>query len=174
MLIGVAALLSTASAINATLYGGGRTGYLVAKLGELPEAFEAKIKHGYEGMVFLALFGIVFALAFDLHNISVAGSLGFLIIFMLVNLANYRLRDQTGANRLIAGLGTLMCFAATVVLVGYNALYHPHALASSLVLVGATALFTFVYVRFNKKMAAFIDRRLAREERGKTAAAHKG
>jgi len=167
VLIGIAALLSTASAINATLYGGGRTGYLIAKLGELPEAFEQKVEHGYEGMIFLGLFGIIFALAFDLHNISVAGSLGFLLIFMLVNLANFRLYKETGASRLISGFGTLMCLSATVVLLGYNALHHPRSLASSLVLIGVTALFTFIYVRFNRRLSLFMDKRLEREEGAK-------
>lgn len=164
VIIGIAALLSTASAINATLYGGGRTGYLVAKLGELPEAFETKVRHGYEGMIFLGLMGIVFALAFDLDNISVAGSLGFLIVFMLVNLANFRLHAQTGGNRLISGLGALLCFVSALTLLAYNALHHPGALASSGVLIAATALFTFIYTRFNKKLSHFMDKRLEREE----------
>ncbi len=164
VLIGIAALLSTASAINATLYGGGRTGYLIAKLGELPELFETRIRHGYEGMIFLGLFGILFTIAFDLHNISVAGSLGFLVVFMLVNLANFKLYKETGANRFIAGAGTLLCLSAALVLVGYNALNDPETLISSGVLIVATALFTFVYVRFNKRLSSFMDKRLEREE----------
>lgn len=166
-LIGIAALLSTASAINATLYGGGRTGYLIAKLGELPELFEQKVRHGYEGMIFLGLFGALFALAFDLHTISVAGSLGFLLIFTLVNLANFRLHAQTGANRWLSGFGTLLCLGASGVLVGYNALHDPTVLAGSAVLIAATATLTFIYVRFNRKLAPFMDRRLAREEGAK-------
>ena len=47
IIIGIAALLSTASAINATLYGGGRTSYLIARYGELPGRFENKFKNGY-------------------------------------------------------------------------------------------------------------------------------
>jgi len=170
LLVGVAALLSTASAINATLYGSGRTGYLIAKLGELPEAFEERVEHGYEGMIFLGLLGIVFALAFDLHNISVAGSLAFLAVFMLVNLANFRLHAETGGNRLIAGFGTLLCLGAAAVLVGYNALYHPASLVSSAVLTAVTVLFTLVYLRLNKRLSPFMDKRLEREEHAKANA----
>ena len=145
VLIGIAALLSTASAINATLYGGGRTGYLIARLGELPGLFGRTVGRGYGGMLLLGMLGIVFAVVFDLHNISVAGSLAFLIVFMLVNLANFRLYRQTGGNRFISGFGTLLCFGATVVLVGYNALHHPGALVSSGVLMAVTALFAAGY-----------------------------
>jgi len=115
-------------------------------------------------MIFLGLLGTLFTLVFDLHNISVAGSLGFLIVFMLVNLANYRLYKETGANRWIAGTGTLLCAVAVVVLVGYNVLHNPSALVSSLLLVLATALFTFVYVRFNKRLSLYMDKRLERDE----------
>jgi len=38
----VAALFSTSSAINATLYGGANVSYMIAKEGELPEFFEGK------------------------------------------------------------------------------------------------------------------------------------
>lgn len=90
IVIGIAALLSTTSAINATLYGGGRTSYLIAKYGELPSHFEKKFKNGYEGMIIIALLGIIFATSFSLDNISVAGSIGFLVVFSLVNFANFR------------------------------------------------------------------------------------
>jgi uncharacterized protein len=164
VLIAVAALLSTASAINATLYGGGRTGYLIAKLGELPEAFETKVRRGYKGMPILGVLGIFFAVAFDLHNISVAGSLAFLTVFMLVNLANFRLHAETGGNRLVSGFGTLLCFGAAAVLVGFNALYHPTALISSGILIAATALFTLVYVHFKKRVPPMAPGRPVSEE----------
>lgn len=167
ILIGVAALLSTASAINATLYGGGRTGYLIAKLGALPEVFEAKVKHGYEGMIFLGLLGIIFAITFDLNNISVAGSLGFLIVFMLVNLANFRLAKETKAQRWIAAIGVALCATAIAVLLGYNLLHAPQSLVSSTLLIAATGLFSYVYRRFNRQLSRFMDKRLQREEEGR-------
>jgi len=50
ILIGIAALLSTSSAINATLYGGARVSYLVAKLGALPPPSPARSgKRGVRG-----------------------------------------------------------------------------------------------------------------------------
>ena len=42
LLIAVAAMLSTASAINATVYGAARLSYVIAKDGELPEYLERK------------------------------------------------------------------------------------------------------------------------------------
>ncbi len=167
ILIGIAALLSTASAINATLYGGGRTSYLVAKLGELPESFEKKIKHGYEGMIIIGLLGIIFAISFDLDNISVAGSIGFLTVFSLVNIANFKLYKETGANRFIAGFGALLCITATLVLIGYNAMHSPRSLLTSGVVIVTVGLFSFFYYRLQKRdrtLSLFIDKRLERDQ----------
>ncbi|NOX14470.1 MAG: amino acid permease [Epsilonproteobacteria bacterium] len=165
--IGIAALLSTASAINATIYGGGRTAYLIAKLGELPQKLEKKIRYGFEGMIIIGLLGIVFATLFDLDNISVAGSLGFLIVFALVNLANFKLHKETGGNRIISGFGTVLCFSAAVVLIEYNAVHSPKSLVTSAIIILMIGVFTFFY-HFRKKeksiLSKFIDKRLEKDE----------
>ncbi len=151
MIIAVAALLSTASAINATLYGGGRVGYLIAKLGDLPKSFEKRIKNGYEGMVIIALLSIIFAISFNLENISVAGSLGFLIVFSLVNLAHFKLYKETGGSRFISGLGFLLCFGATAVLIGYNLVHNAQALMSSALVLGMVFFFSYLYYRIERR-----------------------
>ena len=168
-IIAVAALLSTASAINATLYGGGRVGYLIAKLGELPETFEEKIKKGYEGMIIIALMSILFATTFDIENISIAGSMGFLILFALVNLANLLRYEETGANRLIPALGFLLCSSSAVVLVGYHAIHKPEALVSSSIVLGVVILFSWFYYRIEKRrgLSSYLDKRLGAGEKSR-------
>jgi len=151
-IIAVAALLSTASAINATIYGGGRVAYLIAKLGELPEKFADRVKHGYEGMIIIALMSIIFTTSFNLENISIAGSMGFLIIFSLVNLANFKLYKETKGCRVISGLGFLLSASATVVLIGYNAIHKPQALISSVLVIAIVATFTVIYFVFRDKL----------------------
>jgi amino acid transporter len=166
VIIGIAALLSTASAINATLYGSGRTSYLIAKLGALPVNFKTKIKNGYEGMIIIGLLGIIFATSFTLDNISVAGSLGFLIVFTLVNLANFKLYKETGGCRIISGLGTLMGASATVVLVGYNALHSPGSLVTSGIVIFTVFLFSIIYYKFRQgHLQPYLDKRLEKEEK---------
>ncbi len=154
LLIGIAALLSTASAINATIYGAGRTAYLIAKFGEIPKSFEKKVKHGFEGMIIIGLLGIIFAISFNLTNISVAGSLGFLLIFMLVNFANFKMYQETKASRLIAGFGVLLSLGAEIVLIGYNAIHSPTSLLTSTIVIGVVALFSVAYhkIRVNQKV----------------------
>ena len=53
---------------------------------------------------------------FDLSSISTIGSSGFLIIFGLVNLANFKLYRKTGGNRALSLLGAIMAFFAVAIL----------------------------------------------------------
>jgi amino acid transporter len=164
VIIAIAAMLSTASAINATIYGAGRAGYLIAKLGEIPKDFGKKIKNGYEGMIILALMAIIFATSFNIENISVAGSFGFLVIFGMVNFANYKLRKYTNANSFLALLGTFLCFISAVILIGYNLLHNPNALESSAWVVAIVIIFTYIYKKMGKRMKHTLDEELRRHE----------
>ena len=99
-----------------------------------------------------------------------AGSIGFLVIFALVNFANVRLYKETGANRLIAGFGTILCVAAVIVLVGYNVLNSPASLLTSGVVILIVFLFSFFYFRFKERetvLSLFMDKRLERDEMAK-------
>ena len=161
VLIAFAAMLSTASAINATIYGGGRVGYLIAKLGEIPQTFEEKIKNGYEGMIILGLLGIIFSISFNIQNISIAGSMGFLIVFSLVNLANFKLHKQTNSNKFIPLFGFLLTIIATIILIGYNLLHNPSSLVSSSLVIIGVIVFTYTYYKIeNHKLSKFMDKDL--------------
>jgi len=170
IIIGIAALLSTASAINATLYGSGRTSYLIAKHGELPHSFEKRIKNGYEGMIILALLSIIFTTLFDINNISVAGSIGFLIVFTLVNYANFKLYKETKANRIIAGVGALLGFLATTILIGYNLIHAPESLVTSAIVMLVVTVFTFLYYHLKEgRLSLFVDKNLENDEYNREA-----
>jgi len=164
-LIGIAALLSTSSAINATLYGGARVSYLIAKLGALPREFTRRLwRQGSEGLLVLAVTAALFAVSFNVENISIAGSLGFLIIFAAVNYANFKLADQTHANRWISFAAFILCLVSIAVLVGYNFQRNPHSLLSAAIVLAATFIFELLY-RSRKKLAPIVDPRLHRRER---------
>jgi hypothetical protein len=113
VLITIAALLSTASAVNATLYGAARLSYIIAKDGELPEILEHKIwNEPMEGLLITAGATLIIANLFDLSSISMMGSAGFLLIFAAVNAANATLAEKTGSRGWISILGVVLCLAA--------------------------------------------------------------
>lgn len=117
VLIAIAALLSTGSAINATLYSSARVSYVIAKDGELPEVFEKKVwRKPVEGLLITAVLTLLVANLFDLSSISTLGSSGFLIIFGLVNFANYKLASKTHSSKIISLLGAALAFSALAIL----------------------------------------------------------
>lgn len=122
-LIAVAALLSTASAINATLYGAARLSYVVAKEGELPQALEKKIwKEPVEGLLITSALALVTANLLNISSISTIGSAGFLLIFAAVNGANALMYRETSSNRYISIVGVLVCLGALFALIWQTAI----------------------------------------------------
>jgi uncharacterized protein len=117
LMIVVAALLATSSAINATLYGSGRLTYVVAKTGELPKELERGLFHEHpEGMIIYAVLALLIANFLPLHAIATMGSAGFLLIFMAVNVAGLRLAGKIGAKRWLPVTGAISCTVALVAL----------------------------------------------------------
>ena len=117
-LIAIAALLSTASAINATFYGASRVSYNIAKDGELPELLEKKVwNKPIEGLLITSVFTLFIANFSNLSTISTMGSAGFLIIFAAVNAANARMHKGTESRRWISVFGIFACLGALVALI---------------------------------------------------------
>ncbi len=113
VLLIVAALVATSSAINATFYGSGRLTYLIAKYGELPAEFERNLrKQPVEGLLVFAILSILIVNLVPLAAIATMGSAGFLLVFAAVNIANVKLASQTGSSRAVAGSGALLCLLA--------------------------------------------------------------
>ena len=117
-LIAIAALLSTGSAINATLYGAARISYIIAKDGELPALLEHKIWHRpVEGLLITSVLTLLASNFLDLSSISLMGSAGFLIIFAFVNIANVRLHRKTNSRIWISAIGAIASVTAFIALV---------------------------------------------------------
>ena len=115
ILISIAALLSTASAINATVYGSARLSYIIAKDGELPEFLEENVwNKPLEGLLITSAVTLIVANLFDLSSLSTMGSAGFLLIFAGVNLANAKLSEQTKSIKTVSYIGAGLCIGALV------------------------------------------------------------
>jgi len=121
-LIALAAMLSTASAINATLYGAARVSYCIARDGELPVMLEKKVwGQPLEGLLITAGLALFVANFFDLTSISTLGSAGFLLIFAAVNTANARHAPRTHSRCWISATGAVACLAALAALIWQTA-----------------------------------------------------
>ena len=110
--VAIAALFSTASAINAALYAVTNVTYELARKGELPATFGQPIGHSREGLVISSAIIVVLAVFFDLSSIAEIGALSMLLIHMTVHIGHLRLLGQTGASRLLVMLAVLANGAA--------------------------------------------------------------
>ena len=114
--ITIAALISTFSAINASLYGGSRVNYEIAEDDELPKEFTRKLWNQPIGLLITVIATIIVVNTLRLESISTAGSVGFLFIFAVVNYTGYKLSNEIGGKKSIPLLGTLFCFVAMIAL----------------------------------------------------------
>jgi amino acid transporter len=162
VLIAIAALLSTGSAINATLYGAARTSYTIAKDGELPEVLEKTIwNRPIEGLLITSGVTLLVANFFDLSRISMMGSAGFLLIFAAVNAANARLHAKTGSHKWVPMLGVTLCLGALGILIWQRATTSVAELWVLVAMVGLAFSIEAVYRRLTGRVIPSSFKRLA-------------
>ena len=126
ILIAIAALLSTGSALNATLYGTARLTYIIAKEGELPKVMTKKVwNKPLEGLLITSCISVIVSNLFDLESISTMGSAGFLLIFAMVNMANVKLANETRSGKLIPLVAFTCCVIALCALMWQTLITNP-------------------------------------------------
>jgi amino acid transporter len=125
-LIAVAAVVSTASAINATLYGAAKFTFLMARHGELPERLGQPIwDRPIGGLLATTVGTLVIVNTVNIEGISLMGSAGFLIIFAAVNLAGTRLLADSSLTATAGIAGALACIGCLGALITYAATHIP-------------------------------------------------
>lgn len=149
-LIAIAALFSTASAINATLFGAANVCYMIARDGGLPAGLSRTEWRGATGGLLLtAALVLALTLSFDLAGIAMMGSAAFLLIYAAVNAGHLRVVKATGASAPIVWLSLLTCLAMLAVLCAYISREQPRALAALVVIAIAAFVAEWTYRRWS-------------------------
>ena len=108
--VSVGALLATASAINATLFSAIQIAEAMAKTGRLPRAFDHRLwRCGTNGIV-LSVAAVLLGMNFlNLNSIANIASATFLIAYISVYVAHWRLVHETHGSRpmILAGAATM-------------------------------------------------------------------
>jgi len=117
VMVSIGALLATASGINAWIFNGMNISQSLAKAGQLPLLFGQIVwRQGSLG-IFVSVAGILSIVNFfDLGTLANITSAAFLIIYLAVYVAHWRLIRETKANRWLVGVGFL---TMAVVLAGF-------------------------------------------------------
>jgi amino acid transporter len=146
LLIAIAAMLSTASAINATVYGAARLSYVIAKDGELPSTLERKVwGEPIEGLFITSGATLLIANLADLSSMSTMGSAGFLLIFAAVNGANMKLAEDTQSKRWLSLTGIGLCLGALACLLWQTAMNSPRQLWILFAMAGAAFFIEVIF-----------------------------
>jgi len=102
VMMAIAALLATSSSVNATLYASGGLTTMLADARQFPPIFGRESRLGrHAGLLITAFLVLVVANLIDLSAIASVGSACSLMIFLLVGVAGYRRRAETGSQALI-------------------------------------------------------------------------
>ena len=151
-LIAIAALFSTASAINATLFGSANVCYMIARDGELPVGLSrTEWKDATGGLLLTAGLVVVVMLIFDLSGIAMMGSAAFLLIYAAVNAGHLRVLKQTGASAIIVWLSLLTCLAMFAILCVYTYQEQPRAIAALILIAAASFAAEWAYRRWTRR-----------------------
>jgi len=148
-IVASAALLSTFSAINATIYGNARLGFIIAKDGKLPkELTKEKNQIPFVGVLYTLVLSLILANTIELNEIAIIGSAGFLLIFFVVNISAYRLRKEINANPIIVIISSLSTLIALVTLLSYTYNNNPKAIIIFILFIFISLLFELIYGKY--------------------------
>jgi amino acid transporter len=117
-IMAVAALLATAGSTNATLFGSNNLTSSLAEMGQFPPFFGPGSRLGRNsGLLITALLVLIIANFVTIGAIASVGSACSLVVFLLLGVAGYKLRSETGAQAWLVLLG----MALTIVVLGFFA-----------------------------------------------------
>ncbi len=131
ILISLAALLSTASAINATMFGTARLGMVMSQEHDLPKIFsftERRAEIPWVSLVAITGLTLLFVNTTNLGIISSFASSTFLLIFASINFSAFRLRKKIDSGAVMPLIGCALAAGALGVLFWHLFQTTPHSL----------------------------------------------
>jgi amino acid transporter len=128
-LVILGALLATSSAISGTLFGASRLMSVIADDGYLPRFLVRRVNHiPVYSIVSMAVLAFLLVLAGGLQLILEFGSVTFLLVSLLMAVANFKIRKLTNSSSFLTILAVLGLISGTVLIVYYEISNHPYQL----------------------------------------------
>lgn len=151
ILIGLAALVATASAVNSTMFGDENLAIRIAKADEVPSMFGVLTKIGGTWGLFITfLLVCAFIIIFPLSSVGEMASLSFLLVYAMVNVGHLRLAKKTGAKRWVLVCAVILNLALFALLFVQTILNgEPLTWSSVLVLLAISFVFEYFWRRHN-------------------------
>ncbi len=147
-LVVAGAILATSSAINGTLFGSSRQMARIADDGYMPSIISQR-KGTIPKTAISAMAGIASLLIAlgELRLILEFGSITFLLVSLLMAIANFKIRDKTGSSTWITIIAILGLLMGTVLIIYYEFKTNPEQLLFIVMLYVILALGAWGYAR---------------------------
>jgi len=147
ILVCLAAMLATASAINATVFGASRMMADMAVHHEMPKPFSFRNREAAPWMAVLviALITVTLSTMGGLEFIASFSSLTFLLVSLAVCSANWKLRARTAARPWLVITGMVLLTATIITLLSYLVLQSPYTLIAIGCMYLAVTVMTLIY-----------------------------
>jgi len=145
------AILATSSAINSTLFGSSRQMAKIAYDGYLPKAIS--LKKGNIPKNAIITMGIIASLLIVVGGLCLIlefGSITFLLVSLLMSIANFKIRDKTNSSLFITILSIIGLFMGSLLILYYEFIHEPKQLISIGVLYGVLSLGAWGYSRIKE------------------------
>ena len=150
----IAALVATSSAINATFFSSLRIMSELSNKGQLGAIFSRVFwRKGSKGFFWFVVGIMVVANVLNLTSIANIASATFLISYLAVFVAHWRLRKETQTHGFWIVLGFLLMLSVLIVFLGHVFQLQPEAVGLIVVFVGASFGLEYVVLRHLRKVA---------------------
>lgn len=144
------AVLATSSAINGTLFGASRQVSVIAGDGFFPKALEKRSNNiPVAAIAMMAVFAMVLIMTGGLKVILEFGSVTFLLVSLLMAIANFRIRKLTDSSLIITLLSIIGLAVGGGLILHFEYADNPEQLVFMLVLYGLLTLGALVFARVN-------------------------
>ncbi len=147
-LVVIGAILATSSAINGTLFGSSRQMARVSDDGYLPNILSKRAR----GIPMVAILTISTASSIliaigGLKLILEFGSITFLLISLLIAVANFKIRDKTNSNKYVTLISILTLILGTIAILYHELLVDPLQLILIILLYLFLTVGAYVYTK---------------------------
>lgn len=156
-LVIIGALLATSSAISGTLFGASRQMSVIAKDGFFPKILAKRNALNIPIFSILTMAALSFCLVLSgsLKLILEFGSVTFLIVSLLMSIANYKIRDKTNSSTFVTLLSIFLLSSSTLLIIYYELKAEIEQMLFIMLLYIILTFFAWIYSKGKKVELTF-------------------
>ena len=102
------------------------------------------------GLMITAVVTLILVNVLKIDSISTAGSIGFLLIFGIVNFVCFKLSKEIGSTRLIPLAGFILCIAALIILINQQYMSNLIGILTAAGIIGFCFIIEWIYKKNEK------------------------